>query len=254
MTRELRQVCEAAIELGAGFPEPDPDAASAMGEWLTLHWNASFARAAARLAQTAIKMCDLRMLEVSLITRAMMELAVDQGLLNTDPKLAIRYSLEMQSGNEQLIARMDEYGTGTSDEGAEKAAQVEEVAAQLRSMGFDEWPTSSYPPLGKNARDRFEAAGMAKYYETFYYTDSDLAHMSARAVQRYLDGDFDDDKVQNDLTRATDMLLRVLISANEKNDTGLDEKTRRAGRCVRSSGFTRSALTFEDDEESEGSP
>jgi len=153
-----------------------------------------------------------------------MELAANQGLLNTDPKLAIQYSLEMQAGNEQLVAKMEEHGTGDSQEGTEKAAQVKEVAAQLRSMGFDDWPTSSYPPLGKSAKDRFKAAGMAKYYATFYYADSDLAHMGARAVQRYLDGDFDDDKVHNDMTLATDMVLRVLIAANEKNDAGLDEK------------------------------
>lgn len=165
MTRELRQVCEAAAELAAAFPEPDPGDAVTIEEWITLHWNASFAWAAARLARTVVRMCDMRMLEVSLVTRAMMELAANQGLLNTDPKLAIQYSLEMQSGNEQLVAKMEEHGTGSS-EGAEKAAQVKEVAAQLRSMGFDEWPTSSYPPLGKNARQRFEAAGMAKYYET----------------------------------------------------------------------------------------
>lgn len=49
---------------------------------------------------------------------------------------------------------------------------------------------------------------MAKYYATFYQVDSDLAHMSAQAVQRYLDGDFDDARVHNDLTPATEMVLR----------------------------------------------
>ena len=91
-------------------------------------------------------------------------------------------------------------------------------------MGFDNWPTSSYPPLDKSAKGRFEAAGMAKYHETFYSMDSGLAHMSARAVQRYLDGDFDEEKVHNDLTLATDMLLRILIAANERNKAGLDER------------------------------
>jgi hypothetical protein len=70
-----------------------------------------------------------------------MELAANQGLLNTDPKLAIQYSLEMQAGNEQLVAKMEEHGTGESQEGFEKAGQVKEVSAQLRSMGFDDWPT-----------------------------------------------------------------------------------------------------------------
>lgn len=223
MSSELRQVCEAAANLAASFPDPDPQDYATMEEWITVHWNASFASAAARLAGTVMKMCDMRMLEVSLVTRAMMELAANQGLMNTDPALAIQYSLEMQSGNEQLVAKMEEHGSG-SNEGAEKAEQVKEVAAQLRAMGFEEWPTSSYPPLGKNAWERFEAAGMTKYYKTFYYVDSDLAHMSARAVQRYLEGDFDDTKVDNDLTLATDMVLRVLIAANEKNDAGMSEE------------------------------
>lgn len=100
-------------------------------------------------------------------------------------------------------------------------------------MGFDNWPTSSYPPSGKSAKGRFEAAGMAKYYETFYSMDSDLAHMSARAVQRYLDGDFDEEKVHNDLTLATDMLLRVLIAANERQG--------RTGRADRWAGARVSA-------------
>lgn len=236
----LRDVCEEAAALAAGFPDPDPQDYTEMEEWIAVHWNASFAWAASRLATTVMKMCDMRMLEVSLVTRAIMELAANQGLMNTDPALAIQYSLEMQSGNEQLVAKIEEHGTG-SNEGVEKAEQVKEVAAQLRAMGFDNWPTSSYPPLGKSAKDRFEAAGMAKYYETFYFTDSDLAHMSARALQRYLDGDFDDEKVHSDLTLATDMLLRVLIRANEKNGAALDDRIDELVKNFRVAAAPRSA-------------
>ena len=50
-------------------------------------------------------MCELRMLEVVLVSRPLMELCANQAVLNADhPKLAERYSLEKRSTDEQLVA------------------------------------------------------------------------------------------------------------------------------------------------------
>jgi len=220
---DLSDVCAAAADLAANFPNPDPNDAGDRVEWALLYWNASFARAAGRLAKTVMRMCELRKLEVALVTRPMMELCANQAVINTDPKLAEIFSLQEQSSNQQLVEMLEKYGTGQSDEGIEKAAQVAEMAQALREFGYDDFP-GSFPPLVMSAKERFTLAGMAKYYETFYSLASDLTHMNARAVHRYLDGDFGEGRARSELTLATDLVLRSLIAANQRLRAGLDER------------------------------
>lgn len=221
--RSLQDVCEAAADLAATFPDPDPSEVTSAVEWAGLHWNSSFAHAIGRLARTAMKMCELRMLEVTLVIRAMMELCANQAVINSDPKLAEMFSLQEQTTNEQLVEMLDKYGTGDSDEGALKTAQVKEMAQALRELGYDEFP-GSFPPLAMSAKERFKLAGMEKYYDTFYSLASDFTHMNARAVHRYLDGDFDDERARNDIMLTTDMVLRCLIAANQGLHAGLDQQ------------------------------
>ena len=139
-------------------------------------------------------MCERRMLEVAFVIRPMMELCANQAVMNTDPKLAERFSLEEHASNVELIAMLEKHGTDESEEAIRKAAEVEGMGRQLREFGYDD-VAKAFPPFGMTARKRFELADMNQYYETFYSVASDFTHMNGRAIHRYLDGDLSDERV-----------------------------------------------------------
>jgi hypothetical protein len=71
-------------------------------------------------------------------------------------------------------------------------------------------------------KDRFTPARLPDaYYDVLYSIVSDYAHMNAQAVERVLDDDFGDKDADAELAIATDFLIQILTSANEKLGTDL---------------------------------
>ena len=189
---------------------------------MTAYWNVALPRAAGRLARSLIDMASRGMTETILVRRALMELYANLAVLNKDPANAVRFSLEQFVTNERLLGKIQEYGIGTAEQLATKSAQLDTARSQLEEHGLNPDDVTRYEPFGMRTKDRFTAAELPDmYYDVLYSIASDYAHMNARAVERVLDGDFDDKAADAELAIATDFLIRILTSANEKLGTDL---------------------------------
>lgn len=218
-------LCSRAADLAAQFPRGKPvdvNPEAEIGTVMTSYWNVAIPRAAGLLAKALIVMASRQMTETVLIRRALMELYANLAVLNQSPTNAVRYSLEQFVSNERMLAKIQQHGIGTSDELAVKSAQLDESRAQLEAHGLNPDDVTRYEPFGMKTKDRFEAAGLPDaYYEVLYSIASDYAHMNARAVERVLDNDFGQREADAELAIATDFLIRILTSANEKLGTDL---------------------------------
>ena len=196
--------------------------AADVGTLMTAYWNVALPRAAGLLAKTLIDMSLQRLTETVLVRRALMELYANLAVLNQDPANAVRFSLEQFVSNERMLGKIQQHGIGSADELAVKSAELDEARAQLESYGLSPEDVTRYEPFGMKTRDRFASAGLHDaYYDLLYSAASDYAHMNARAVERILDNDFGEGEADAELAIATDFLIRILASANEKLETDL---------------------------------
>lgn len=220
-----RELCSRAAELAADFPRGQPvgvDSEAEVGVVMTQYWNVALPRAAGLLARSLIDMAARGMTETILVRRALMELYTNLAVLNLDPQRAVRYAMEQQVSNERMLARLRQHDVGSAEELGVKAAQLDEARAQIEEHGLDPSDIRRYEPFGMSTKERFEAAGLHDaYYDILYSTASDYAHMNARAVERVLDDDFDEASADAELAIATDFLIRILRSANDKLGTDL---------------------------------
>jgi len=191
-------------------------------------WNVGFAVAAFRLFRAAHILVDAGLTrEAQLPARALLELLANQAYMAGDPQeRATDFLHQANASKKRLAVHLHHYGLA-DDEASAKLSRnlMEEQKALSEQVGS---PTDAYVsirPFGKTAKNRISDAGLSWHYDLFYGAASDVAHMSAVAVDALMDWNAEKGALDlkggpdNDgagvLTVATEIMLRIFYKTDE---------------------------------------
>jgi hypothetical protein len=195
-------------------------------------WNAGFMVAGYRLFRAVLSLVNEGLTrEAELPTRSLLELVANQHYMDADKETRVAdFTHQASAARERLGNRVKEYGLGEDLDWEAISAGIDEEQQKLTEElgGPSPGLYGAIRPFDRSARDRIEGAGMQWHYDLFYATASDMVHMSAKAVDWFMDwGEHGlslragpDPDGAGVLTVASEFMLRLLYKADKALGSG----------------------------------
>jgi Family of unknown function (DUF5677) len=147
--------------------------------------------------------------------RCLLELVGNVNYMTAAPGRGIDFAIAESLGRKRLSELLQKYEWGDEEERKEFAASVVEELEEVASVvGADiERDELAGKPFGVDARTRIESSPtMPWHYDLVFSTTSDLLHMNALAVAKYLRNP--SPETYGKVTVASELFLRVLYAAD----------------------------------------